>query len=146
MLTMGAISARYKDATWYGTGPVGTRGVVVGRVIKVRPHPYGDRIWLADLDIGADYQPQVVWGGVPVVEPGSFVPVALPGSRLPGGKIRRRRYRKEISEGMLCSLAELGWDSTVTDRVALLKASSDLQPGDSLDDCGADWKSIVLGA
>jgi phenylalanyl-tRNA synthetase beta chain len=146
MLAIGRVPARNRGVTCYRTDLVGTRGVVVGRVIKVRPHPYGDRIWLADLDIGRDYQPQIVWGGVHIVEPDSLVPVALPGARLPGGKIRRRRYRKEVSEGMLCSLAELGWDSTdstASDRVALLKHSSNLRPGDSLDNRDVDWQSVV---
>jgi len=110
-------------------------------------------IWLADLDIGADYQPQIVWGGEPVVEAGDLVPVALPGARLPATadkqtpcKIRRRRYRGEISEGMLCSLAELGWDLSVTDRVALIEDSAGLRPGDSLDKVGSGWKLIVRQA
>jgi tRNA-binding EMAP/Myf-like protein len=117
---------------------------VVGQVIKVRPHPYGDHIWLADVDIAADYQPQIVWGGERVVEEGSFVPVALPGTCLPIGKIRRRRYRGEVSEGMLCSLAELGWDASVTDKVALLDPSVGLRPGESLDGRDRDWRAIVL--
>jgi len=121
-----------------------TLGVVAGRVVKVRPHPDGEKIWLADIDVGADYQPQIVWGGVPVVEEGSLVPVALPGARLPTGRIRRRRYRGEPSEGMLCSLAELGWDSAISDRVALLDSSAGLRPGDSLDTRASDWQSIVL--
>src|SRR5215467_10463168 len=100
-----------------------TRGVVVGRVIKVRPHPYGDRIWLVDLDVGKDHQPQAVSGGVPICEAGCLVAVAFPGARLPTGKIRRRRYRGEVSEANLCSLAELGWDTKVTDRVAVLSNS-----------------------
>lgn len=137
------VSTRNSGVACYGTGLVTTRGVVVGRVIKVREHPYGDRIWLADLDIGTDYQPQIVWGGVRIIEAGSLVPVALPGAWLPGGKIRRRRYRKEISEGMLCSLAELGWDSTASDRVALLSHSGNLCPGDSLDNHDVDWQSVV---
>jgi tRNA-binding EMAP/Myf-like protein len=146
MSVFAAIPGRYVGVSWYGTGFVGTHGVVVGRVIEVRPHPHGDHIWLADLDIGTDYKPQIVWGGVKVVKAGSLVPVAPPGSRLPGGKIRRRKYRQELSEGMLCSLAELGWDPVACDRVALLKPSGNLQPGDSLDDRSADWKSIVLSA
>lgn len=100
---------------------VATRGVVVGRVVKVRPHPGGERIWLADVDIGVDYQPQIVWGGAQIVEAGNLVPVAPPGAWLPATKvrprpykIRRRRFRGEVSQGMLCSLAELGWDSSVT--------------------------------
>jgi len=118
-------------------------GVVVGKVVKVREHPRGERIWLADVDVGADYQLQIVWGGLPVVEEGSLVPVAPPGARLPDGKMRRRRYRGEISEGMLCSLAELGWDPSVTDRVALLDNSMGLRPGESLKP-DVDWKSIVM--
>jgi tRNA-binding EMAP/Myf-like protein len=120
------------------------KDVVIGKVVKVRPHPRGERIWLADIDIGADYQLQIVWGGSPIVEEGSLVPVAKPGARLPGGKMRRRRYRGEISEGMLCSLAELGWDGSVTDHVALLCDSIGLCPGQSLDHRDSDWESIVI--
>ena len=122
---------------------MGTRGVVVGRIIKVRPHPYGDRIWLADVEIGRDYHPQIVWGGLPLLREGDLIPVAPPGSRLPQGKMRQRRYRGEVSEGMLCSLAELGWDLSVTDRVALLDERADLMPGDSLDSREGDWPSII---
>src|ERR1039458_8184557 len=84
----------------------GTKGVVVGRVVRVRPHPDGDHIWLADLDIGTDGEPQIVWGGVQIVEEGDLVPVARPGAWLPATKdkrgpykIRRRHYRGEQSEG-----------------------------------------------
>jgi tRNA-binding EMAP/Myf-like protein len=125
---------------------VETRGVVVGRVVKVRPHLHGDRIWLADIDIGLGLHLQIVWGGLPIVEEGCLVPVAPPGARLPGGKMRRRRYRGEISEGMLCSLAELGWDLSVTDRVALLHGAKGLWPGQSVDDLEGDWRSIVAPA
>jgi phenylalanyl-tRNA synthetase beta chain len=122
---------------------VGTRGIVVGRIIKVRPHPYGDRIWLADVEIGHGYQPQIVWGGLPLLYEGDLVPVAPPGSWLPQGKMRRRRYRCEVSEGMLCSLAELGWDLSVTDRVALLDEGAGLIPGESLDSRESDWPTII---
>ena len=129
---------------------VRTIGVVVGRVVKVRPHPFGERIWLADVDIGTDYRPQIVWGGVPIVQAGSLVPVAQPGAWLPATtdkrdryKIRRRHYRGEVSEGMLCSPAELAWDPAVTDRVALLSGSAGLRPVDALDDVG-DRCALIL--
>jgi tRNA-binding EMAP/Myf-like protein len=115
----------------------------VGRIVKVRPHPYGDRIWLADVEIGTGYQPQIVWGGLPLLREGDLVPVAPPGSRLPQGKMRRRRYRGEVSEGMLCSLAELDWDLSVTDRVALLDEGTGLIPGESLDSWESNWPSII---
>ena len=44
---------------------------------------------------------------------------------------------------MLCSLAELGWDAAVKDRVALLAASENLRPGTCLDDRDNDWQSII---
>jgi tRNA-binding EMAP/Myf-like protein len=125
----------------------------VGRVVEILPHPGGELIWLAKVDIGADHQPQIVWGGVHVVTKGSLVPVALPGTWLPATKvklspykIRRRRYRGVISEGMLCSCAELGWDSSATDRVALLDESAGLRVGESLEDHYVDWRRIVKNA
>jgi phenylalanyl-tRNA synthetase beta chain len=129
------------------------KGVVVGRGVRVRPHPGRERVWLADLDIGTECRPQIVWGGLPIVKEGSLVPVAQPGTWLPATKdkpnpykVRRRRYRGEISEGMLCSLAELGWDSSVTDRVALLDGSAGLRVGESLENRYVDWHLIVMPA
>jgi tRNA-binding EMAP/Myf-like protein len=50
------------------------------------------------------------------------------------------------SEGMLCSLAELGWDSSITDWVALLRDTVGLRAGDSLDNRFVDWETIVVPA
>jgi len=93
---------------------------------------------------------QIVFGGLgKVVQRGSLVPVAPPGSRLPdprkpnGRKMRRRSYRGEVSHGMLCSLAELGWDDAVTDQVAIFKDGI-LAPGAALDHVGDGWRSLVL--
>jgi tRNA-binding EMAP/Myf-like protein len=127
--------------------------VTVGRVVCVRPHPGGENIWLADVDTGTDGLLQIVWGGVPIVKAGDLVPVAPPGTRLPATKdkpypykIRRRRYRGVISEGMLCSLAELGWDPSVTDRVALLDGSLGLRVGELLESRYVDGRDIVRPA
>lgn len=128
------------------------RGVIVGQVVRVRDHPNGDLIWLADVDLGDGELPvQIVFGGLRgVVQPDSLVPVAPPGSRVPDPdnpgvkiKMRRRSYRGESSYGMLCSLAELGWDLTVGDQVAIFKEHS-MKPGTSLDEVGDDWRSLVL--
>jgi tRNA-binding EMAP/Myf-like protein len=126
-------------------------GVVVGRVVEIRPHPRRELIWLSTVDTGTGRKPQIVWGGIPIVTAGSLVPVAQPGTWLPPTedkpspyKIRRRRYAGEISEGMLCSLAELGWDPSVTDWVALLNPSANLHAGEPLEDRCNDWRAIAL--
>jgi len=125
--------------------------VVVGRVVEIRPHPRRDLIWLSTVDTGTGRKPQIVWGGIPIVKSGSLVPVAQPGTWLPPTKdklnpykVRRRRYAGEISEGMLCSLAELGWDPAVTDWVALLNPSAGLFAGQPLEDRFVDWRAITL--
>jgi tRNA-binding EMAP/Myf-like protein len=123
---------------------MGTHGAIVGRVIEVRDHPNGDYIWLADVDLGQGLKAQIVWGGAPIVQAGHMVPVAPPGARVHGKKMRRRNYRGESSFGMLCSLAELGWDADTKDRVALLNSSADPIPGESLDGYADRWWEIVL--
>lgn len=126
---------------------MGTRGVVVGLVVAVHRHPNAKWIWLADVDLGNGDPPiRIVWGGkTGIVQPGSLVPVAPPGARLDGVKIRRRKYRGQVSNGMLCSLAELGWNNNVSDRVALLDPAALLHPGASLDHYANNgWQSIVI--
>lgn len=133
----------------YGPVPMGiTSGVIVGRILRVMPHPNADRIRLAQVDLGTGEPVQIVFGGPPNVREGDLVPVAPPGSHIhrPGRtyKLRRRHYRGETSYGMLCSLAELGWDFEAPDEVALLR---DVIPGDSLDLAAlGDWKILVINA
>jgi len=130
---------------------MGETGVVVGRVVEIRPHPRRELIWLSTVDTGTGRKPQIVWGGIPIVKAGSLVPVAQPGTWLPPTKdkpnpykVRRRRYAGEISEGMLCSLAELGWDPAVTDWVALLDPSAGLSAGQPLENRYDGWRAIAL--
>jgi tRNA-binding EMAP/Myf-like protein len=123
-----------------------TCGVVVGRIVAVKPHPNADSIRLARVDLGIGEPVQIVFGGPPNVREGDLVPVAPPGSRIPGPnkmhKMRRRHYRGESSYGMLCSLAELGWNADGPDEVARLR---NVTPGDSLDKIGeTDWQSLVI--
>ena len=87
------------------------RGPVVGYVISVRSVPNSDRIRVATVRLGDDEPVEIVFGGEDVVHEGSLVPVAPPGSwiqrrlgREGPTKIRRRRYRGQVSHGMLCSL------------------------------------------
>jgi tRNA-binding EMAP/Myf-like protein len=110
-----------------------TRGVVVGVIQEVRKHPGANRLHVAIVEIGDSVTLSIVFGGTRALSPGDRVPVAPPGSRVPGkGRIRRRRYRGEDSFGMLCSLTEIGWMQDGPDEVAALL--DNLAPGVGLDD------------
>ena len=92
---------------WEITGS-GICGVVVGRVESMARHENSDHMWVCQVDAGQGQRLQIVTGAQNV-RPGDLVPVALDGSTLPGGvQIHTGRLRGELSQGMLCSLKELG--------------------------------------
>ncbi len=83
------------------------RNVVVGRIVKLEKHPNSDHMLVAQLDVG-EKTVQICTGAWNVHE-GELVPVALDGALLPNGaEIRSGKLRGVASEGMLCSLRELG--------------------------------------
>lgn len=86
----------------------GLDGIVVARVLDLRPHPDADRIQLVDVDLGDGEALQICCGAFNM-SAGDLVPLATIGTEMPGGlTIARRKMRGEWSNGMLCSSAELG--------------------------------------
>ena len=84
--------------------------VVVGRILSMERHPDSDHMWVCQLDVGKAEPVQIVTGAWNV-HVGDLVPVALHKSTLPGGKkIEKGKLRGVMSNGMLCSLSELGLD------------------------------------
>ena len=84
------------------------KNVVVGKVISMVRHPNSDHMFICQVDVGAGEPVQIVTGAQNVHE-GDLVPTALHNSWLPGGvHITRGKLRGEVSNGMLCSFAELG--------------------------------------
>ena len=84
--------------------------VVVGKILSVVPHENSDHLVVCKVDVGHASPDvlQIVTGASNVHE-GDFVPVAMDGSTLPGGvKIKKGKLRGVESNGMLCSLGELG--------------------------------------
>ncbi len=82
--------------------------VVVGKLLEVKPHENSDHLVVCQVDVGAGEPIQIVTGA-PNVSAGDYVPVALDGSTLPGGvKIKKGKLRGVASNGMLCSIGELG--------------------------------------
>ena len=83
-------------------------GVVAADVVGCRPHPNADRLKICVVD-GGGGEPVEVVCGAPNARAGMRAALARPGARIGGGvKVRRTRIRGAASEGMLCSMRELG--------------------------------------
>ena len=82
--------------------------VLVGKVLSLDLHPDSDHLWITQIDVGASEPVQIVTGAQNL-KVGDVVPAALNNSILPGGKkIKKGKLRGVESNGMLCSLSELG--------------------------------------
>lgn len=102
--------------------------VVVGRLVTVEPHPNAEKLSLATVDVGTGEPLRIVCGATNI-SPGQLVPVALVGAMLPGERrIERSRIRGVISEGMLCSAAELGIGADA-DGIKILGTDREHEPG-----------------
>jgi phenylalanyl-tRNA synthetase beta chain len=131
------IPALVHDLTMHGlkVERVTTRGVterlvVVGHVLEARPHPDAERLRVCRVDAGSG-ELEIVCGA-PNVAAGQKVPVALVGAKLPGDvKIRKSKIRGVTSNGMICSLVELGL-GTESDGIMVLE--TDAAPGTPLAD------------
>ncbi|MFZ3588404.1 phenylalanine--tRNA ligase subunit beta [Bacillus sp. DJP31] len=86
----------------------GVSGVVVGHVLEREQHPNADKLNKCLVDIGLEEPVQIICGASNVAQ-GQKVAVATVGAVLPGDfKIKRAKLRGEESNGMICSLQELG--------------------------------------
>ena len=82
--------------------------IVVGTILTMERHPDSDHMWICQLDVGQSAPIQIVTGAWNI-HAGDLVPVAKHKSLLPGGvKIEKGKLRGVESDGMLCSLKELG--------------------------------------
>ena len=83
-------------------------GVVCGKILEISRHPNAERLVICKVDTGADSPLQIITAATNVFE-GALVPVAIDGAHLCGDiKIKKGKLRGELSEGMFCSIAELG--------------------------------------
>ncbi|MEM9712440.1 MAG: phenylalanine--tRNA ligase subunit beta, partial [Actinomycetota bacterium] len=107
-------------------------GIIVARVLETRPHPDADRVQLVDVDTGDGEALQIVCGAFNM-SAGDLVPLATTGTVMPNGmEIAARKMRGQLSNGMLCSAAELelGVDG---EGIMLLPADGGLTVGGPLD-------------
>ena len=82
--------------------------MVVGKILEMKRHENSDHMWVCQIDVGQAEPVQIVTGAWNI-HVGDYVPAALHGAHLPGGvKIEKGKLRGIESNGMLCSLKELG--------------------------------------
>ena len=85
------------------------KGLVIGEIVKIKDHPDSNHLHITTINFG-NYEEDIVCGA-PNVEVGRKVIVAKVGTMLPGGEIKKAVIRGVESNGMNCSLEELGIDS-----------------------------------
>lgn len=84
------------------------KNVVIGKILEMKRHENSDHMWVCQIDVGQAEPVQIVTGAWNI-HVGDYVPAALHGAHLPGGvKIEKGKLRGVESNGMLCSLKELG--------------------------------------
>ncbi|MCD5000937.1 phenylalanine--tRNA ligase subunit beta [Enterococcus saccharolyticus] len=91
----------------------GLKKIVVGEVVECVDHPDSDHLHICQVNIGEEELSQIVCGA-PNVKAGIKVIVALPNSRIAGNvKIKKGKMRGQVSNGMICSLQEIGYSDSV---------------------------------
>ncbi|MGN1443461.1 MAG: phenylalanine--tRNA ligase subunit beta, partial [Acutalibacteraceae bacterium] len=82
--------------------------IITGRIESLERHPDSDHMWICMVNVGKDENIQIVTGAQNL-KVGDVVPVAMDHSVVHGGqKITKGKLRGVESNGMLCSLGELG--------------------------------------
>ena len=89
--------------------------VVVGYVETKEKHPDAEKLNVCTVNVGEEDNLQIVCGA-PNVDAGQYVIVAKVGATLPGIKIKKAKLRGVESQGMICSLKELGLNQSVVPK------------------------------
>lgn len=108
------------------------KNVVVGYVKECQKHPDADKLNVTKVDIG-DETVQIVCGA-PNIQADTYVIVAKVGGEIPGLKLRKAKLRGVESEGMICSLEELGIPKDLSpkefeDGIFIFTETDNITPG-----------------
>lgn len=111
--------------------------VVVGKILSIAAHPNSDHLLICQIDVGEASPRQIVTGAHNISQD-DYIPVAKAPAKLPGGvEIKAGKLRGEKSDGMLCSISELGltihdMPYAVEDGILILKAERELVVGEDI--------------
>ncbi|MDR1131758.1 MAG: phenylalanine--tRNA ligase subunit beta [Oscillospiraceae bacterium] len=134
-----------KAEGWENVG-AGISGVVVGRILEIVRHENSDHMWICTVDVGQKAALTVVTGAQNVRK-GDLVPTAADRATLPGGAaVHAGKLRGVESQGLLCSLKELGLDThdypyAIEDGVFVLQEPC--KPGDDIKEVLALNDTVV---
>lgn len=125
------------------------KNVVIGHVVEKERHPNADKLNVCMVDVGEEAPIQIVCGA-PNVAAGQKVPVARVGAVLPGNfKIKKSKLRGEESNGMICSLQELGIEAKVVAKeyaTGIFVFPEDVVPGtNAIEQLALDDAILELG-
>ena len=110
---------------------VDATNLVIGEILECEDHPDSDHLHVCKVNVGKETL-QIVCGA-PNARKGLKVIVALAGAKLPGGDIKKGNIRGVESNGMMCSIAELGLDNkflTDADRDGIAELDKDAPVGE----------------
>jgi phenylalanyl-tRNA synthetase beta chain len=97
------------------------KGIVTGKIIEIKKHPNADHLYLCTVDFGNNKTLPIVTNAQNVFE-GAIVPVALDGAIIDTGtQINASEVRDVRSEGMMCSVKEMGLDTSLFNKEATQK-------------------------
>lgn len=105
--------------------------LVIGEIVECKEHPDSDHLHCCKVNVGKEVLDIVC--GAPNARKGIKVIVALDGAQLPGGIIKCGKIRGEVSNGMMCSIAELGLDNkflTEEDKAGIHELPADAPIGE----------------
>lgn len=105
--------------------------LVIGEIVECKEHPDSDHLHCCKVNVGKEVLDIVC--GAPNARKGIKVIVALDGAQLPGGTIKCGKIRGEVSNGMMCSIAELGLDNkflTEEDKAGIHELPKDAPIGE----------------
>ncbi|MFV0249588.1 MAG: phenylalanine--tRNA ligase subunit beta [Bacilli bacterium] len=110
---------------------INATNLVIGEVIECSIHPDSDHLHICKVDINSEILDIVC--GAPNVRKDLKVIVAINGAKLPGGEIKKSTIRGQVSNGMLCSIAELGLDNKYlkeSDKSGIYELPTDAKVGE----------------
>ena len=108
--------------------------IKVGKINKIERHPDADRLVVCQVDIGTGTDTQIITAATNVFE-GALVPVAVAPASVVGGEIKKTKMRGIESNGMFCSIAELGLtlnDMPYAIEDGILILQEECKPGDDI--------------